>query len=128
MALYSLSDISDQLEDFMQRVIAGEVLSDEDYDTIESITDDRYKKLEGYGKFIKSLKAEIEALQNEEKKLYAKRKTINNTIDRLKNNLLFDMNRHDQKKISAGTIKNNCCRSETFCEYCRCKFIISRKA
>lgn len=105
MALYSLKFISDQLEDMMQRVIAGEVLSDEDYEVIDKLTDNRTKKLEGYGKFIKSLKAESESLQNEEKKLCAKRKTINNTMDILKQNLLFDMNRHDEKKASAGTVK-----------------------
>ena len=102
MALYSLMDISDELERMMQRVLSGEELTEEEYQLIDELVSDKSKKREGYVKFIKTLKAEIDMVRNEEKALANKRKSISNTMDRLRKNLLFDMNRTNEKQFRTG--------------------------
>ena len=60
-------------------------------------------KLEGYCKFIKNLESDIQGLKAEEQRLYDRRKTMENTIDRCKNAMKYALNTAGEKKITCGT-------------------------
>ena len=60
-------------------------------------------KLEGYCKFIKNLESDIEGLKAEEKRLAARRKTMENTIERSKAAMLNAMKVAGEKKIPCGS-------------------------
>lgn len=60
-------------------------------------------KLEGYCKFIKNAEADVKAFKEEEKRLAARRKTIENTIDKAKEAMQYAMNTAGEKKIPCGS-------------------------
>ena len=60
-------------------------------------------KLEGYCKFIKNLESDIEGLKAEEKRLAARRKTMENTIERSKAAMLNALKVAGEKKIPCGS-------------------------
>lgn len=60
-------------------------------------------KLEGYCKFIKNLESDIEGLKAEEKRLAARRKTMENTIERAKAAMLNALATAGEKKIPCGS-------------------------
>lgn len=65
--------------------------------------EDLAEKLEGYCKFIKNLESDIAGLKAEEERLYKRRKTMENTIDRCKEAMKFALNTVGEKKIPCGT-------------------------
>ena len=68
-------------------------------DTLEAMDGDYEEKLENYGKIITNLSVLATGIDEEEKRLKAKKKTINNQIDRLKKNIKESMIALDKKKI-----------------------------
>lgn len=60
-------------------------------------------KLEGYCKLIKNLESDIAGLKEEEKRLAAKRKTMENTIDRAKEAMQNALNVSGEKKMACGS-------------------------
>ena len=60
-------------------------------DTIEAIDMEIEDKADGYAKIITQLTADAEGLEKEEKRLYARRKAIENSVKRLKENLQQSM-------------------------------------
>ena len=65
--------------------------------------EDLAEKLEGYCKFIKNLESDIAGLKAEEERLYKRRKTMENTIDRCKEAMKYALNTVGEKKIPCGT-------------------------
>lgn len=61
--------------------------NDDVSELIEMIDSEIEEKADGYAKIISQLKGEVEIIKAEEKRLYEKRKTIENNIDRIKENL-----------------------------------------
>ena len=65
--------------------------------------EDLAAKLEGYCKFIKNLESDIAGLKEEEKRLAARRKTMENTVERSKEAMRIAMHTAGEKKIAAGS-------------------------
>ena len=70
MNLYELTDSYQKILQLIED--GGEGLED----TLESITDAIEDKADGYGKVIKNIEAQIEAIKNEEKRLADRRKSL----------------------------------------------------
>src|SRR5690625_3270323 len=56
-------------------------------DTLEALNDAIEDKAVGYAKVMKNLEAQAKAIKEEERRLSTKRRTIENNIQRLKDNL-----------------------------------------
>ena len=67
----------------------GEIL---DVEKLDALQMEREQKLEGVALWIKDLKAEAEAVKEEADKLTARKKSLENKIDGLKNWLLYALN------------------------------------
>lgn len=68
-------------------------------DTLESITDSIEVKLENYAKIIQHLKRESESVKLEEERLAKRRKSIDNQIKRLKENMQLSMDLTETPKV-----------------------------
>ena len=68
-------------------------------DTIDAMDGDYEEKLENYGKVITNLSVLAAGIDEEEKRLKARKKTINNQIDRLKKNIKESMIALGKKKV-----------------------------
>lgn len=79
--LYELVEGFQQVQDMIENGEEGL------QDTLESIDLSLEDKIEQTGRVIQNMKAEVEALKNEEKRLSDKRKSIEVNIDRLRNNI-----------------------------------------
>lgn len=71
-------------------------------DTMEGVEGELEVKAEGYARVIQDLKAASKALEEEEKRLNAKRKVINKNVDRMKAELLTAMQASGKSKFSSG--------------------------
>ena len=74
---------------------------------------EREKKLEAYGCLIKNLKAEAEAIYEEEKALYARRKAKEKTIERLKNAVVVSMSLQGERRFETTRIMFSLRKSES---------------
>ena len=63
------------------------------------IEDEIEVKADNYAKVIKNLQAEVEGLKAEEKRLYDRRKVIENNITKCKENLLWSMKQTGKEKF-----------------------------
>ena len=79
--IYELTSGIQMLWDLMDQ---GELDDDTLIDAMENSQEELNIKLENYCKFIKNLEADIAGLKEEEKRLAARRKTMENTIERAK--------------------------------------------
>ena len=80
------------------------VLEDSELEEVfENTTEELAIKLEGYCKFIKNLESDIAGLKEEEKRLSARRKAMENTVERAKEARKVAMNTAGEKKIPCGT-------------------------
>lgn len=96
MSLYSLTGNFLALQEMMMDPdIDPEVIQD----TIEAMDGDYEEKLNNCGKVITNLSALVAGIDEEEKRLKARKKTINNQIDRLKKNIKESMIALDKKKV-----------------------------
>lgn len=68
-------------------------------DTLESLDEAIEDKVENYGKVIKSVEAGIEGLKAEEKRLSERRKFMENSVKRMKQNVEESMIQTGKKKI-----------------------------
>ena len=69
---------------------------------------DYEEKLENYGKVITNLSVLAAGIDEEEKRLKARKKTINNQIDRLKKNIKESMIALDKKKVKTQLYATGC--------------------
>ena len=72
-------------------------------DAFENATDDLKDKLENCCKYIANVKAEIKGIEEEEKRLKARREAKENALDRLKKLMQDAMDAAGQKNIPCGT-------------------------
>lgn len=105
MNLYKLTESYLKLQQKIED--GGEGLED----TLESITDAIEEKADGYGKIIKNIEAQIEAIKNEEKRLSDRRKSLESSVKRLKDSLYESMKLTETKRIKSElftfNIQNN---------------------
>ena len=98
--IYELTNELSVLWDLME---SGELDDDALIGAFDVAKEDLAIKLEGYCKFIKNLESDIPGLKAEEQRLYDRRKTMENTIDRCKNAMKFALNTAGERKIACGT-------------------------
>lgn len=104
MKLYELT------EEFLQVL---NMLEDEDVDeqiiqdTLESIESEIEDKADGYAKIIKTLEADVDGIQKENDRLTARKKTYENRIKWLKQNLEMCMRTTGKKKFTTDLFSFN---------------------
>ena len=84
MRLYELAEQWDAVFNMMED---GETDEQVILDTLESIEGEIEDKADNYAKIIRNLQASVDALKSEEERLYQRRKSTENHIQRLKDNL-----------------------------------------
>ena len=94
--IYELTQGIQLLWDLMEN---GEIDDDTLVDAMMNSQEELKIKLEGYCKFIKNMESDIEGLKAEEKRLAARRKTMENTIERAKFAMKFAMNTAGETKV-----------------------------
>lgn len=97
--IYELTSGIQMLWDLMDQ---GELDDDTLIDAMENSQEELNIKLENYCKFIKNLEADIAGLKEEEKRLAARRKTMENTIERAKAAMQWAMNAAGEKKVKGN--------------------------
>lgn len=96
MTLYELNK---QFERIMEMAESGEFEEDVIQGTFECIEGDIEAKLDSYGVIVNELQADIEKIDNELKRLTAKKKTLAGSVDYLKRNVMQTMFRMDKRTI-----------------------------
>nr|DAZ15524.1 MAG TPA: resistance protein [Caudoviricetes sp.] len=84
MKLYELTEQWDAVFNMMED---GETDEQVIFDTLESIEGEIEDKADNYAKMIRNLQASVDVLKAEEERLYQRRKSTENHIQRLKDNL-----------------------------------------
>ena len=84
MRLYELAEQWDAVFNMMED---GETDEQVIFDTLESIEGEIEDKADNYAKMIRNLQANVDVLKAEEERLYQRRKSTENHIQRLKDNL-----------------------------------------
>jgi hypothetical protein len=105
MNLYQIEEaIYNVLENgFQEDEETGEILFDDS--DLEALQMTRLEKWDNTASYIKSLKADIEAMKAEEKNLNARRKTKERQVENLINYLVCSMEAADQKKFETARNK-----------------------
>ncbi len=98
MTLYEMTSNARELLELLE---AEEIDEQTVSDTIEAMGVE--EKLESYCQVLKSLKADEEMFKEEIDRLTARKRTISNNIDRMKQAMLDFMNATGQDKAKAGT-------------------------
>ena len=96
--LFEMTQQAKQLYEMMQSDLIDETTFN---DTLEAIGTD--EKIEGYCQVIKQLQADTEMFINELNRLEARKKTIENNIERMKKALTNYLQAIGQSKVKAGT-------------------------
>src|SRR5690554_4618189 len=100
--LYELAESYEMLLD----MIDNQDISVEDVqDTLEALEDSIGEKLENIVKIIRMTEGNIELFKAEEKRIQARRRTMENKVDSLKNYMQSTMIRLGMKKVETGTFK-----------------------
>lgn len=102
MTLYDITGSVLKLQDLL---LAGEIEEDTYNDTMESVLSDFANKADDYGKVLKNLEADAEAIKKEKDRLAAKEKTIKNGIKNLKDRLLMCMEASGQTEINGEVFR-----------------------
>ena len=88
----------------LANMIEDETVSEEDIlDAWNNQTDDLKEKFENCCKYIKNVESDIAGLKEEEARLKAKRKALENSIERFKGLMHETMNAAGEKKLPCGT-------------------------
>lgn len=103
----SLYDLTGQLLQLEEMIDAGEYDDDILLDTWESIDAVFEDKADGYAKVIANMNATVDAIKVEEKRLADRRRTIENGIKRLKDNLQYAMIQADKPKFKTQLFSFN---------------------
>ena len=89
----------------------GEIEDDTLIDAMQNSQEELSIKLENYCKFIKNMEADAKAFKEEEQRLAARRKTLENTIERAKKAMQYAMDVAGEKKIKGNlftiSLQNN---------------------
>lgn len=107
----SIYEITNQFPFLAQLEETGEADPELIKGALEVAREDLAYKLEDYCKVIKNFESDIAGLKEEEARLKAKRQTLQNTIDRMKDAMKFALEAANEKKLPCGTftvaIQNN---------------------
>src|SRR5699024_976008 len=76
-------------------------------DTLHSILDAIEDKADGYAKVIRNIEAQAQAIKEEEKRLSNRRKSLENSIKRMKKSLEEVMIQHDKRRIKTDLFTFN---------------------
>lgn len=87
----SLYELTEQYQAVMDMLCDEEVDEQTVFDTLEGIEGEFEDKADNYAKIIRMLKGNAEIIQGEEARLYARRKTMENRIQRMKEMLQANM-------------------------------------
>lgn len=98
MNLYEMTQAANNLYELLT---SGEIDEQTVTDTLEAMG--TAEKLESYCKVIKQLEADAEMLKAEKERIEKKKKTVENSVDRMKKAVADFMNAQGTKKASAGT-------------------------
>ena len=101
--LYELTNEFLELQKFIEMNEEEDLDPDLINDTLESLNMEIEHKIENTIKFIKNIEPDINGYKEEEKRLYNKRKRAENLIEKLKENIDFNMRRANIAKLKAGT-------------------------
>lgn len=96
MTLYELNT---QFERIMEMAESGEFEEDVIRGTLESVEGDIEDKLDSYGVVVNELLNDIEKIDNELKRLTAKKRTLSGSVDYLKRNVMNTLLRMDKRTI-----------------------------
>lgn len=96
--LYEMTHNAKYLYDLLQ---AEEIDEQTFNDTLEAIG--AAEKVEGYCQIIKQLQCDVEMFKGEIDRLTARKKTVENSIDRMKGALLMYLQESGQDKVKAGS-------------------------
>ena len=101
--LYEITDkfklIQSLIEDGADESVFNEAL--------DSIQMDLVEKLEGYAMVIKNIESDVEGYKKEEKRLADRRKSMENKINRMKENMQDSMVSTNQKKVKGNRFSFN---------------------
>ena len=95
----SLYELTGQMEYLKGLLEDTEVEEQVVLETMESIEFEIEEKAEGYGKIIRMLQAEVDAIDAEVDRLSARKKALSNNVNRLKSSLFESMRVLDMRKI-----------------------------
>lgn len=98
MNLYEMTVAASELYDLLT---SGEIDEQTFEDTLQAMGTE--EKLESYCKVIRQLEADAEMLKAEKDRIDKKKKTVENSIDRMKKAVADFMNAQGIKKATAGT-------------------------
>lgn len=96
MNLYELTEKYKQIQELIENG------SDNLDDTLESLDDAIDDKLIGYASIIRNLEADVNAIKEEKKRLSDKQRTLENSIERLKDNVKTNLKATGKSKLKAG--------------------------
>lgn len=99
--LYELTADVMQLQELLENELEDEQML---LDTLEGVQWEYEFKLEQYGKVIRNLEADAEALKKEADRLTEKRRVINNNIDRLKQHMFDSMKATGTSKVKGNIL------------------------
>lgn len=107
--IYELSEQYKTFLDYANNALDNDELSEEDIqtllDTLESVQEPLENKLENTIRYLKNLEGDIAAYKLEESRIAKKRKTAENTYDRLKQWMRDSLEINGIEKVNAGMFK-----------------------
>ena len=103
----NIYDLTGKYLQLQQLIEYGEMDEEVLADTLEAIDGEIEEKADGYAKIIKNLQKDIDGLKAEEKRLSDKRKTVENQIKSLMQNLESAMVAMDKKKFKTDLFSFN---------------------
>ena len=101
----SLYELSAEYSDLQAMLESGcESPEDEQaiIDAMNAVSENIFEKADGYAKIMRNMASEAEAIKAEEKRLYARRKTLENGVERLKAAMYNAMILTGAKKLSTS--------------------------
>ena len=101
MTLYDIDQaLSENMTKLGEMLENGETPSQAMIDELLDLKNDLQNKLVNYGKFIKNTQSDIDGLDNEIKRLTAKKRALQSRADTLKTNMQMAMESHGMDKIN----------------------------
>lgn len=99
MMSFKLYELTEMYQNIYQLVNEDDVDNDNLQLALDSIEDEIELKADNMAKLIKSIEGDIEVLKSEEKRLYNKRKSLDNKIDSIKSYLENQLQAMGLKKV-----------------------------
>lgn len=106
----SLYEIDSQIKGIIDRIYDSELFEDgeiteADFEELTQLKEDRTKKLENIGLYIKNLDAEAAAIKAEEENLYKRRKRAENKAEGLRKLLINSLVENGEKEFDTPRIR-----------------------